>query len=621
MKQFKKIIIYTLCAATLVQLSGCKKFLDRKPTDVLLDEQVWSDPKLAVSVLANIYNRLQPTGGLEGGKLSPTDLEEAMWSGGLGANNARNTRVNYPYTDKQLWSYDLIRDVNLFLENLDKSTAMQEADRKHLLAEGRFIRAYIYFLHVRSMGGVPLVTNTFQYDGSLDVDALKVPRSTEAGIYDFIASELDAIKDQLPLTVTSKTRANKWTVLALKSQAMLYAASIAKYNSLMTDPIVLPGAEVGIPASRAQEYYQKSLDAAKEIIDSKQFVLYNENPDKAQNFYDLFTKKANNREVIWAQDYTLDGKYHDYTVESIPRSLRENATGAAGVTPSLNLVEAFDYLDGTNGSLKIQTPNGSDYIYYTRPEDVFLNKDNRMFGSIITPGSTFRGKRIDIQAGVMEWNTATNQYVMRTSPDLGSVFADGGTLVAADGPLPNAANVTNTGFYMRKYLDSRVGSGQSGQGSDVWWIRYRFGGVLLNATEAAFELGKTAEALGYINQVRERAGFPANSLKTLSNDVIRKEFQVEMAFEEQRYWDLKRWRIAHEVYNGNRQSPNTLVNALWPYRVVRPSDPTKHNKYVFVKRVAPRFTQPRLFRLGNYYSAVPQNVINANSLIVKNPYH
>ncbi|HMI02528.1 MAG TPA: RagB/SusD family nutrient uptake outer membrane protein [Pedobacter sp.] len=620
MKQLKKLI-YACALVILVQAGACKKYLDREPTDILLDDQVWSDPKLALSVLANLYSRLQPIGGLETGKLSPTDLDEAMWSGGLGANNARNTRVNYPYTDKQLWSYDLIRDVNLFLEKLEASSAMDAAEKKHLLAEARFIRAYVYFLHVRSMGGVPLILKTFQYNGPADVDAMKTPRTTEAGIYDFISSELDAIKEELPLTAGSKTRANKWTALALKSQAMLYAASIAKYNNLMADPIRTPGGEVGIPADRAEGYYEQSLAASREIIDGKQFSLYNENPDKVQNFYDLFTKKANNREVIWAFDYTLDGKYHDYTVENIPRSLRENASGAAGVTPSLNLVEAFDYLNGSTGELKIRTPNGADYIYYDRLEDLFAGKDYRMSGSVIVPGSTFRGKRVDIQAGVMEWNAATGQYITRTSADLGSLFTDGGTLVAADGPLPNAANVTNTGFYMRKYVDSRIGSGQSGQGSDVWWIRYRLGGILLNAAEAAFELNRPAEALPYINLVRERAGFGPNSLQSLTTTVIRKEFQVELAFEEQRYWDLKRWRIAHDVFNGNRQSPNTMVNALWPYRVVRPSDPAKHNKYVFVKRVAPRFTQPRLFRLGNYYSIIPQNALNANPLLVKNPFH
>src|SRR5690606_27171873 len=121
----------------------------------------------------------------------------------------------------------------------------------------------------------------------------------------FISTELEEIKDQLPQTAGSKTRANKWTALALKSQAMLYAASIAKYTNLMTDPIRTPGNEVGIPAERANDYYEQSLAASQEILEDGPFALYEENPDLAQNFYELFTNKNNNPEVIWAFDYTL----------------------------------------------------------------------------------------------------------------------------------------------------------------------------------------------------------------------------------------------------------------------------------------------------------------------------
>lgn len=617
-----KHILKNIGAVALVMLLvSCEKWLMRNPTDILLDEQVWNDPKMARSVLANLYNRLQPFGGFEGGLLSPTDVDEAMWSGGLGANNGRNTRVNYAFSIKQLWDYGLIRDITLFLENLEASTVMDPEDKQQLLAEGRFIRAYVYFLHVRSMGGVPIILKSYQYTGPDDVPSMRGPRATEAATYDFIASELNEIEGQLAQTATSKTRANRWTVLALKSQAMLYAASTARYNSLMTDPIRTAGGEVGIPVGLAQDYYAQSLAASQTILTEGPFVLYEENPDKGQNFYDLFTNKTNNREVIWAFDYTLEGKYHAFTVENIPRSLRENASGSAGVTPSLNLVESFDYLDGRPGALPIRTADNSDFIYYDRPEDIFEGKDARMAGTVITPGSTFRGQRIEVQAGVMEWNAAAGRYDTRTNATLGSNFADGSLLVGADGPLPNAANVTNTGFYLRKYVDSRPGSGQGGQGSDVWWIRFRLGEIYLNAAEAAFELGDEATALTYINRLRQRAGFPENSLQQLTIEKIREEFRLELAFEEHRYWDLKRWRIAHEVFDGNRQSPNTLIHALWPYRVVRPGDPEKHNKYVFERRVAPRFTQPRFFRLGNYYSSVPDNALNGNPLLVRNPFH
>ncbi|HTG55714.1 MAG TPA: hypothetical protein VL943_05580, partial [Niabella sp.] len=72
-----KFIFIVFAIIIMAPLTGCKKFLQREPTDILLDDQVWSDPKLALAVLANLYNRIQPTGGLEGGLLSPTDTDEA----------------------------------------------------------------------------------------------------------------------------------------------------------------------------------------------------------------------------------------------------------------------------------------------------------------------------------------------------------------------------------------------------------------------------------------------------------------------------------------------------------------------------------------------------------------
>lgn len=229
----KKIIIYILPVLLLLSLGSCQKWLEREPTEILLDEQVWSDPKLATAVLANMYNRLDPEGGfVNSGFLSHTDVDDAMWSGGLGGNNSRNTRANFPYSFRSYWNYDLIRDVNLFIEKVEASTKFSAEEQQQLMAEARFIRAYVYFLHVRAMGGVPLILKTYTYSGPEDVPNMQVPRSTEAEVYDFIASEMDDIKDKLG-NAGSKTRANKWTALALKSRAMLYAGSIAKYNNLM----------------------------------------------------------------------------------------------------------------------------------------------------------------------------------------------------------------------------------------------------------------------------------------------------------------------------------------------------------------------------------------------------
>jgi hypothetical protein len=617
----KKIIKYLLIIVLLFNISACEDYLDKEPQEVLLDHQVWSDPELAISVLANLYNRLQTFAGLDGNNRGPwadaTDTDNALWSG-QPIQQFRNTRQDYPYGFRGVWQYDLIRDINIFLEKVEASQGFTEEQRELLLAEGRFIRAYVYFKHVRSMGGVPLILKSYTYEGPEDIEEMRVARSTEEEIYDFISKEIDEIKESLPPSSASKTRANKWTALALKSRAMLYAGSIAKYNNLLASPIETPGGEVGIPASRADDYYGQSLAASKEIIESGNYSLYTSNPDPKENFYELFMKKQGNPEVIWAYDYTLEGKYHSFTFQNIPRSLRESPNSSSSINPSLHLIESFDYLDGSKGTLKTRTSDDSDFIYYDKPEDIFSNKDARLWGTVIYPGAEFRGSEVSIQAGVMVWNGTG--YSIKTSNTLGATYSDGELMVGKDGPTGTQPWTAHSGFYLRKYLDSRAGSGNQGEGSDVWWVRFRYGEILLNAAEAAFELGK-GEALTYINELRERAGFEANSLDELTIDKIRQERQVELAFEDHRYWDLKRWRIAHEIYDGDNNSSVAMVHALWPYRVVNPVDPTRDGKYVFVKKVAPRFMQPRYFRMGNYYSIIPQGALNSNPLLVKNPFH
>ncbi len=586
-------------------------FLDRKPTDILLDDQVWNSPALIQGVLANYYSRMPDNESLDNNYHGFAQLDDAMWSG---YNNDPNTFSGYGYDWWRYWDYNLIRHVNLFVEKIDGATALNETDRKVFKAEARFIRAYLYFEMVKRMGGVPLITQTYEYDFSGNPDYLQFPRATEAEVYDFVISEVDAIKADLPDN-NSVTRANKWTALALKSRAALYAGSIARYNALKTPQVTLPGNEVGIPASRAQGYYQASLDASKEIIAGGRYSLYTVNPDKRENFYEAIVSKTNNSEVMWVEDFTLEGRYHNWVYENIPRSLREDNESSSSISPSLNLVEAFEYVDGSKGDLR--TMAGGDYVYYDSPDDIFAGKDPRLWGTVIYPGSTFRGKPVSIQAGVMVWNAGTGQYDIVTGSQLGSEYADGGLLTGADGPLSNEFFVSNTGFYIRKYLDPRQGSGQRGTGTDVWWIRFRYAEVLLNAAEAAFELGQTGDALGYVNQVRSRAGIAP--LASLTIQDFQNERRVEFAFEGHRLWDAKRWRIAHEIWNGDPNSETAMVRALYPYRVVRPGDPAKNNKYVFRELVAPRVTQPRFFRLGNYYTEIAGNVLTNNPKIVRNP--
>jgi len=612
MNRFHKILTISLLA---LSSTACKEdFLERQPPNIILESQVWNDPKLITSLLANYYDRLPAHTQIDNGWDQFAAYDEAMWSGN---NDGPNNIINYGFERWRLWDYGLIRDINLALENIEaKSTALNTAQKAQFSAEFRFLRAYMYFELVKRMGGVPIITKQLIYDFSGDPSSIQFPRNKESEVYDFVASELDAIKNDLG-NAGSNTRANRFTAMALKSRAMLYAGSIAKYNNLLGAPIQTPGGEVGIPANRATEYYTKALDAAKEVI-AGPYSLYRVNPNLGENFFDAITKKLNNAEVIMAKDFlTAKDKRHSFSYDNIARNIREDNLSSSNVTPALNLVEAYEYLDGSSGELKTRTADDKDYIYYDNLSGPFANKDARLYGTVIYPGTSFKGQEVQIQAGVAVWNGTTYQFVEGNT--LGSNYTDGKLLTGSSGPQRSQTEVSNSGFYLRKYIDPAALSSTRGIRSDMWWIRFRLGEVLLNASEAAFELGQTATALTYVNQVRERAGFPANSLKTLTLARLQNERRVELAFEDHRVWDVKRWRIAHEIWNGSASNPNAVMSALYPYRVVRPGSP-QDGKYIFVKLVAPRFRAPRLFQFGNYYSSIDQAVINNNPKIVRNPF-
>ena len=617
----KKIYFIGITVSLTLALFSCKKnWLEREPKNILTDDQVWNDPKQLTALAANFYNRIPTDMGLDGNWRNMADYDDAMWSGESN-NEGRNNITSYATNRWELWDYGFIRDINLSIEKMTElGTSLTADQKKQFGAEFRFIRAWMYFEMVRRMGGVPLVTKQLIYDYSGDASSLRQPRAKESEVYDFVASEMDAVKNDLgSVNATSITRANKYMAMALKSRAMLYAASIAKYNSARAVPITTPGGEVGIPASMANGYYQKALDAAKEVINSGVYSLKTNPSNPGLAFYEATTKKTANKEMIFVKDYlTAKDKRHTFTYDNIVRGVREDNLSSSQVTPSLSLVEAFDYLDGSTGALKTRTADNSDYIYYNRPEDIFANKDGRLWGTIVYPGSVFKGSVIEIQAGVKTWNGTA--YV-NTEGAIGTVHTDGKTLTGSSGPHRTNQDVTNTGFNMRKYIDEGALTSTRGVRSDNWWIWIRLGEIYLNAAEAAFELGQTVDALKYINTLRERAGFPANSLTTLTLAKIQNERRVELAFEDHRVWDLKRWRIADQVWNGQANNPIAQVGALYGYRVIRPGDAARDGKYVYDRiDKAPRIQSPRLFREQNYYTYIPQSVRDNNPLIVRNPF-
>jgi hypothetical protein len=638
----KKIYILS-CLSVLLIATGCKKdseFLNVTPFSILTNEQSFSDPNQAISIVADLYNRVHDITAFKTGWENFIEPGNAVPST-FGHHTVQRNSWPFHYvfgshTEYNNWDYGYIREINLFIQRATASTGLSEDDKKRFIAEGRFLRAVHYFEMAKRMGGVPLITEPLLYNYSGDATYLQYPRAKESEVYDFVISETEAIKNDLPIAPRTKDRATKATALAVQARAALYAGSIAKYGA-NTPQVSLPGAEVGIPAGMANDYYTKALSAAEQIIDGEAgaYSLYNKFPtNAAQNYAALFVENADkpgNTETIWIEDYKIrSGKTHGFTIQNQPIYGAEEVEGGR-VNPSLNLVQTFELLDNTYAPLPI-TDGGGNPIYYNDPLELFANRDARLAGTVVLPGSNGKNRPVDIFAG---WQLGDGSIV--TGPSRGFLgklpgSSDDVKLVGLDGPINAIEYSAQSGFYIRKFVDPAVGSGSRGTGSEVPWIRYRYAEVLLNAAEAAFELGQADVAAGYLNEVRTRAGFttPLTGAQVTFDRIVN-ERRVELAFEGHFVYDRKRWRIAHLVWDGqvmnaaelvtnigDAEKRNTQPFALWPYKIHNPGN-LNHNKWIFKIVKNSIVTGANLFQFGNYYSEIVPNVLANNPKLVRQP--
>lgn len=166
---------------------------------------------------------------------------------------------------------------------------MSDELKKTRTAEARFLRAFSYFAMVKRYGGVPLITNAQSIDDP-DEELFRA-RDKEETIYDYIIKEIDEFANDLPETLDNSNlgRPSKYAALALKCRAALYAGSIAQFGKVQLDGVV------GIPAEKANYYYEIAYTAGSEIVNSGKHALYNVDEDKATNFRNLFLVKNNSR--------------------------------------------------------------------------------------------------------------------------------------------------------------------------------------------------------------------------------------------------------------------------------------------------------------------------------------
>jgi starch-binding outer membrane protein, SusD/RagB family len=568
-------------------LSGCvEDVLDRKPLNLIPDADVWQSEQLIDIYLITLYDAI-PMGFTN--RLSQAALtDEATYPDGAVVNDFGNVAHTL-----NPGMYAAIRNANYFLEQI-KTSPLPQDRIKALTAECRFIRAYYYFDLVKKYGGMPLINQVQTFNNNLP--ELQVKRNKEDEVYAFILAELDAAIQDLPETqpAASSNRATKYTALALKSRAMLYAGSIARYGNVQLDGLA------GIPADKATPYFTESFQAAKTLIESGKFGLYDKlyNPaaqtgDPAANYQNIFLDKGN-KEIIFQKAYRTPDKGHSFDNWNIPEGYTTN--NGSGIAPTLEMVESYEYTDGSPGKLAIANQ------VYNSADELYKNKDPRFEGSILRSGSPFASRPVQIYRGIYGSNGTLYESLAPFPEDPAM------RQVGLDGPFPEG-NFSKTGFYIKKYMNTARAVVEPNF-SDQNYIDMRYAEVLLNYAEAAYELGDVPAALDAINQIRSRAGIKTLTAGELTRDRLRNERKVELAFEDKRLWDIRRWRIGTELFR------NTHLHGLWPYLKYA------NGRYQYVFTAVSGYPiddgLPRVFNERDYYSNL-SGYISTNQQIINNP--
>jgi starch-binding outer membrane protein, SusD/RagB family len=591
----KKISYILLYIITFSLFFSCSKDLNVSPQNIIQDDAVFSNETAVNAYFASLYSDL-PIEDFNFISKGPFGTGFNNGNGACGVSIISDEAVTCLNDDALgigggtslgWWGYSSVRNVNGFIEKI--ATANFPAEKKNVwLGEAKFIRAYYYFGMVKRYGGVPLITTVQQYTGS-NLDELKVPRNTEKEIYDFIASELDEAIQLLDAT-SDAGRANKYVAYALKTRAMIYAASDAKYGTVLLNGLA------GIPASNADSYWQAAYDAAKLIMGDGKYYLYNKSADKSVNYTNLFLD-TDNPENIFVKQYSYPDKAHSYDLWTLPRNGVGSPIGyGSRINPTMELVESYEYIDGTDGKLKFNDNSGNP-IQYATPAAIFSNKDPRLDATILCPFSEWKGYVMDVRAGIIDnGETVTSGNYNDLYKKLHIIGLNG---------IGGGGELSQTGFYVRKYLQpaydrTKVANFTSYQ----QFIDFRYAEILLSYAEAAFELGKISDATSALNLIRDRAGIKLLSEADVTLDKIRHERQIEFALEPHRYWDIRRWHIATKVMN------NTQYTAILPYLVL------ENNSYIYKSK---QVSFPKTFTSNMYYERIDPDEITKNPNLIQNP--
>lgn len=538
---------------------SCSDKIDNVPLDYNEMSAVWGDSTYVRRFVNHIYNYL-PDGynRLSGSSMLDCATDDGVHAfSGSGAEMLAQGRWDGTYNPDDSWrvNYEGIRKVNDFMlnivPNIPSGVFRSQLTVENLIGQACFLRAMFYFDLLKRYGGIPIIEDKLGIDSNVEI-----PRNSYDECVSYIVEQCDFAAEHLPLFYTNKNadfgRATKGAALALKARVLLYAASPLYNDPLLTVSSIINGAY-------QSEKWETAAEAAHQIIALDLYGL-------EKNFAAIFVKLDNNVEVILQK---MAAPSNDLERLNGPSGY---TGGRGGTGPSLNLIDAFEMLDGT--PFNWEDPQlAADPIAYP-------NRDFRLYYSVIYNGLTWMGSQVETYQG---------------------------------GKDAIGLNATKTGFYMRKFLSQQAKwfGGDAGVTFHCFPL-FRYSEVLLNYAEAMNEAyGPDLDPKNYgltarqaLDIIRARAGFKSSLPEMSQEDLrlkIRNERRVELAFEEHRYWDVRRWKIADQVLN----SP------VYGLIITKNEDETFSYER---KKVEDRFFDSRM-----YFYPIPKTEINRNSRLEQNP--
>ncbi|SHJ11499.1 RagB/SusD family nutrient uptake outer membrane protein [Pseudozobellia thermophila] len=506
MKSFK--YYYLLALGIFFMSAGCEDALEIEASDAFTEDFIYSNPDQLERLVFTAYNSTESWGINKFQWWSRRfNIEGASFEAKFNFNDLDLFRVRAGWNPSNvgvlgdIWRnyWDYIRDITLFLDEVDESEAMQMDTEKVtvLKAEMKFLRANLYSKLIKFYGGVPIIETAVGLNDNFDI-----PRNSYEECVQFIVAELDEAASVLPETRPDNEygRATKLAALAVKSRTLLYAAS--KLHD--------PGTE---PSGPLYDYsnpnkWQEAADAAKELIDLVGARDLIEVQD-ATEYQNLFLSP--NEDILFARPY--GATFYDFGTDV--NSLWNQTQAPSGYggwalsSPTHNFALLFNMSDGSSTDGPLYDANN--------PND---NREMRYYANLNYNGAQFRGRDV--------------QYYLSEDVD---AFPHG--LDSPEG-LGNTLHSSKTGYNIRKFQDESVGLTDTSPNRP--FILYRLAEIYLNYAEAQYHLGNEAVAREYVNKITRRALLPEiTSSGEALYEAIKRERRIELAFEGHNFFDERRW--------------------------------------------------------------------------------